>query len=1282
MSRSAHRSALGLPRPLAWAAATTAVLAAGSCLVGLASPAHAAGPATPVDSATSTLVNPELDVDGNAPVAGIGAPQTVVAPGGTTSLSGTIMRYEESTDGDDSGAHENLATLLFSPEHGLVRLEGAQAEALPTDAQVTVQVKSADRTDAVEVVGVQLAQGASVAAASGAASVQHVTMAFIAPKGAAQSSEYGPADAAALVDKVSTYWSTQTGNRVSVTLDRTVDWSTSTATCAAPQDLWNAAVASTGFTAGPDQHLVVVLPRGISGCSYGLGTIGNGVGSGGLVYVSDTSQSVLAHELGHNFGLGHANAVYPAIGKSTDVQYSSSTKWTANGSQYQEYGDVMDVMGYSDPTDTIGTGSLSGAHRAAMGDLFADEVTTVSSTGDVVLRPLGATSGAEAKVAKIVNGGAEYYLEYRKAVGADATTFTDRRNPAEGVRITRVDPASGGKASVVVDTSPSGTKNDWDWGLKQGQTFSTGDGRLHFTVSSLAGGLATVEVTFGNLPGTGPVVTVPGTPKITGLTRSGAQEITVKFAASTDKGGATSLTGFEVVPYVDGVADPGSAVTTAGTATTATFPNLVPGKKYSFVVRSQNSAGWSSASSRTSDVLVPLPLTRPGAPTGVTVAATGSDAKVTFTAPTDTGNTVLKAYRIVPVVDGEQRDASARTVAGNVTTATFTGLVGKVTFRVSAQNSVGWSDASADSGEHDFGTGVPGAPGVPTVVTGGTSASAATITVKWAAPTLKGAAALSGYVVTPSVGGVAQTPVSVSASTTSWTQKAPRLGEDYTFTVAAKNSYGVGEVATTASAANVAFRPAAVTAVAVTGVDKGNLKGTTATVTWKAPATDNGRAVTGYTVTAYAAGKVVGTVAAAADALGADVTGLTLGTSYTFGVVATNTEGDSPVARSAAVKAVDVPAAPTAVTATVAGSAAAGATVTVTWKAPTVVNGAPVSKYVVTPVVDGVAQAPVEAKGTSLVVKNVALGSPVTFTVAAVNVAGTGAASSASEARTPAFAPTAVTAVTTAYTGSGTTAGVSWTAPKTGGSDLLPYTVTAYLGGKVARTTTVAADATSAEFTGLTAGSSYVFGVKAANSIGSAAEVKSKALAVVDVPAQVATVTVVRGGTAARPTVTVSWKAPTTGGSAITGYELTPLDGTSGTATTVKSTSFTVPGVQLGGTYGYRVTAVNAKGKAPVSDDSATVTVAYLPGVVLTPATALTATSATVTWTAPADSGSAVTGYVVTPYANGRAQATLQATGTTVTVDDLTAGSWTFGVRAVNGVGTGAEVTTKAVVVR
>jgi Fibronectin type III domain len=152
---------------------------------------------------------------------------------------------------------------------------------------------------------------------------------------------------------------------------------------------------------------------------------------------------------------------------------------------------------------------------------------------------------------------------------------------------------------------------------------------------------------------------------------------------------------------------------------------------------------------------------------------------------------------------------------------------------------------------------------------------------------------------------------------------------------------------------------------------------------------------------------------------------------------------------------------------------------------------------------------------------------------------------------------------------------------------------------------------------------------------------------------------------------TVSWTAPSNGGSTITGYTVTSSpDGV--TATTSGATSVVVPGLTNGVSYTFTVTATNAIDTSDPSDPSNSV----MPEAPTAPdaPTNVTASpgnaSASVSWTAPVNNGgSPITGYAVTSNPAGGTGSTLGAASTTVT--GLSNGvSYTFTVTATNGAGT------------
>ncbi|MGJ6962645.1 putative Ig domain-containing protein [Streptosporangium sp. G11] len=186
-------------------------------------------------------------------------------------------------------------------------------------------------------------------------------------------------------------------------------------------------------------------------------------------------------------------------------------------------------------------------------------------------------------------------------------------------------------------------------------------------------------------------------------------------------------------------------------------------------------------------------------------------------------------------------------------------------------------------------TSAPARPAAPTAVAGVTSA-----TVTWAAPDGNGSP-ITGYVVTPYIGGVAQTPVAFDASATSRTLTGLTAGTSYTFTVAAVNAVGTSLASPASNAAVPYDVPGRPTITAVTaGTSSANL-------TWTAPAS-NGSAITGYVVTPYIGGVAQPAQTFSGTATTRTVTGLTPGTSYTFTVSAVNAAGPGlPSLSSAAV---------------------------------------------------------------------------------------------------------------------------------------------------------------------------------------------------------------------------------------------------------------------------------------------------------------------------------------------------------------------------------------------
>lgn len=156
----------------------------------------------------------------------------------------------------------------------------------------------------------------------------------------------------------------------------------------------------------------------------------------------------------------------------------------------------------------------------------------------------------------------------------------------------------------------------------------------------------------------------------------------------------------------------------------------------------------------------------------------------------------------------------------------------------------------------------------------------------------------------------------------------------------------------------------------------------------------------------------------------------------------------------------------------------------------------------------------------------------------------------------------------------------------------------------------------------------------------------------------------------------VAWVAPANNGSAITGYILTPFIGSAAKpARTFNSAAVaqTVTGLTNGITYTFKVRARNAAGAGANSVASAAITIGA-PAAPARPLVAPGTSRVRLNWVAPANHGTAITGYVVTPFVGAVAQAarTFNSTALAQTITALTNGvTYTFRLAAKNAKGTG-----------
>lgn len=174
-------------------------------------------------------------------------------------------------------------------------------------------------------------------------------------------------------------------------------------------------------------------------------------------------------------------------------------------------------------------------------------------------------------------------------------------------------------------------------------------------------------------------------------------------------------------------------------------------------------------------------------------------------------------------------------------------------------------------------------PGQVTGLTIGTTTSS-TVALSWTAPSNGGTP--TDYIIEykESSSGTWLTFADGTSTTTSTTVTGLTASTAYDFRVTATNSAGNGTASSTASTTTSASAtvPGAPTIGTATAGDA------SASVTFTAPASNGGAAITGYTVTSTPGG-----ITASGSSSPITVTGLTNGTSYTFTVHATNSVGNS-----------------------------------------------------------------------------------------------------------------------------------------------------------------------------------------------------------------------------------------------------------------------------------------------------------------------------------------------------------------------------------------------------
>jgi len=340
--------------------------------------------------------------------------------------------------------------------------------------------------------------------------------------------------------------------------------------------------------------------------------------------------------------------------------------------------------------------------------------------------------------------------------------------------------------------------------------------------------------------------------------------------------------------------------------------------------------------------------------------------------------------------------------------------------------------------------------------------------------------------------------------------------------------------------------------------------------------------------------------------------------------------------------------------------------------------------------------APIGNVGASTLSYNDTTATPGTlyyYVVKAVNTAGPGPASSEGEGQASASTGSAVPSAPqnlAASSGNGFVQ-LTWSAPtNTGNPTLTSYDIYRGPSADSIGTTpigTVAAGTLTYNDTYVTNGQTYVYAVKAMNTVGSSAASDTATATPSASPAAPGAPTgLVANGLVNE--ISLSWSAPANPGSGVSDYLVYRGNTSGGEGTTpiatVTETTYLDMNVTNGTPYYYVVKAVNSIGSSPASNEAtATATAPTVPSAPQD----LTATAGTnkviLTWTAPAnDGGMIISAYKVYRSNNGSAYAqvaSVQAGSLTYVDMNVTVGdTYSYYVFAVNSIGAGAQSATQS----
>ncbi|OLS18881.1 MAG: Amylopullulanase precursor [Candidatus Heimdallarchaeota archaeon LC_3] len=646
--------------------------------------------------------------------------------------------------------------------------------------------------------------------------------------------------------------------------------------------------------------------------------------------------------------------------------------------------------------------------------------------------------------------------------------------------------------------------------------------------------------------------------------------------------------------------------------------------------------------------------TVPDEPTGLTSSSGNEQVFLSWTAPANNGGSSISNYTIFQGITPGGATTNIGITTGTTYTATSLTNGQLYYFAVSATNSIDEGAKSSETSETP--STIPSTPS-GLIATSGNSE----ISLSWTIPN-NGGNPISSYKIYRSlISGSGFSSIGTN-TTNSYIDSGLANGDTYYYKVSAINSNGEGAQSSEASATPAAPPSAPQSMSAKYGNQN-------ITLSWSAPASNNGANVTGYNIyRSTTSGSGFSKIDTSLTLNYIDLS-LSNGQTYFYKVSANNSIGEGGFSNEASSTPSTIPDIPTGLFKTVEN-----AQVNLTWIAPNN-GGSGITSYKIYR--SSSTGGPYSLIGTSsitLYVDNGLInGNEYFYVISALNINGEGLKSSEISAipvTTPGF-PQSLTA-----SSGNQQIGLTWTTPLlNGGSAITGYNIYRSLSSGSGFTkigTSMGLSYTDSN--GLTNGVVYYYKVTANNTIGEGTYSNEASSVPSTIPEAPQSLSVVSGDNSA----ILSWSTPSSdGGSAITSYKIYRGDASGGPYTLISTsslTNFTDTNVQNGDVYFWVVTAVNVKGEGTESAEISTL-VATTPGITTGLVAISGNNSISLSWDVPnSNGGSTITNYTIYKSATSGSGFTFLTTSVSTSYVDNTAlngQAYYYKVTANNSIGEG-----------